>query len=437
LLIVSSCGLFAEDDPTFTGESGIWQVFTADTIEKGKFSAGLTFNNVDREIWDTDISFFTGTFGYGVTERLEIVGAFSYHDRVHILERNDPAWEGTVLNTNPLATDRWQTGVGDIRLGAKYNFLPETDSRPGLAVGGFFKVPVADKDKGLGTGKVDFGADFIMTKDLKKYVDVSANLGFTVVGSPDNITEDGGKLGHEFRWAVGAKFPSEHFVQGVLELVGVNYFSDDDFPQENPVDILAGLQVTVANGLRIGGGYRYNLAFDTAGGDRDGHGSVFLVTYSPRPAPPPEPEPEPEPAPPPPPAPPAPPAEPKEEPAPPPPPPPAEKVELEDIYFDFDKYELKPESIEKLDLVAAAMKKNEKMTIEIEGHCCYIGTEEYNLILGEHRAQTAKKYLIEEKGIDGSRITTISYGESKPAFDNSKEETRRFNRRDHFKVSVE
>ena len=112
------------------------------------------------------------------------------------------------------------------------------------------------------------------------------------------------------------------------------------------------------------------------------------------------------------------------------------KEEFIDIYFEFDKYELRPEEMAKLDKAAKILTANPELKVQIEGHCCYIGTEEYNMVLGEHRALAIKEYLVNVKGIDSNRISTISYGESRPEFDNSREETRRFNRRGHFKVII-
>jgi OOP family OmpA-OmpF porin len=66
--------------------------------------------------------------------------------------------------------------------------------------------------------------------------------------------------------------------------------------------------------------------------------------------------------------------------------------------------------------------------VQIEGHTCNIGTAEYNLALGERRATSVKDYLV-SRGINADRLQTISYGEERPKYDNSREETRRLNRR--------
>jgi outer membrane protein OmpA-like peptidoglycan-associated protein len=110
-------------------------------------------------------------------------------------------------------------------------------------------------------------------------------------------------------------------------------------------------------------------------------------------------------------------------------------IEFEDVHFLFDRFDLTDEARAILDQVAAQLRENANLNIEIEGHCCSIATEEYNLSLGARRADTVLSYLT-RAGIPESRLTTISYGESRPAHDNSREVTRRLNRRAHLRVLV-
>lgn len=104
-----------------------------------------------------------------------------------------------------------------------------------------------------------------------------------------------------------------------------------------------------------------------------------------------------------------------------------------EVYFPFDQYILTAEAREKIDSVAKYMTDNPNSNVTIEGHCCYIGTDEYNLALGQQRADAIRDYLT-GKGISASRLKTVSYGEARPKYDNSKEITRRFNRRGFFVV---
>ena len=68
------------------------------------------------------------------------------------------------------------------------------------------------------------------------------------------------------------------------------------------------------------------------------------------------------------------------------------------------------------------------LRVEIEGHTCNIGTAEYNLALGDRRADAVKDYLV-SRGVTADRLRTVSYGEERPKYDNAREETRRLNRR--------
>jgi outer membrane protein OmpA-like peptidoglycan-associated protein len=74
------------------------------------------------------------------------------------------------------------------------------------------------------------------------------------------------------------------------------------------------------------------------------------------------------------------------------------------------------------------LQANPELNIEVEGHTCNIGTAEYNLALGERRATAVRDYLT-SRGIGTNRLRTVSYGEERPKYDNSREETRRLNRR--------
>ena len=103
----------------------------------------------------------------------------------------------------------------------------------------------------------------------------------------------------------------------------------------------------------------------------------------------------------------------------------------EDIYFDFDKSDLKPETQEVLKSKAEWLRKNPGESVIIEGHCDERGTNEYNLALGDRRAQSAKKFL-NDLGIAESRLTTISYGEERPADPRHNETAWSKNRRGHF-----
>jgi len=111
----------------------------------------------------------------------------------------------------------------------------------------------------------------------------------------------------------------------------------------------------------------------------------------------------------------------------------AEAATFGDVYFDFDKYDLKPSAREVLSRLGDWLLEQKDFEIAVEGHCDERGTKEYNLALGERRAEAAKAYLV-NLGVDAMRITTISYGEELPLDPGHNEEAWSKNRRDHFVI---
>jgi OOP family OmpA-OmpF porin len=133
---------------------------------------------------------------------------------------------------------------------------------------------------------------------------------------------------------------------------------------------------------------------------------------------------------------------------PPPPPPPAPEApvvvppvvtpsaapdQLEAIYFDFDKYVIMPEGREALKRNAEWLQKNAGAKVVVEGNCDERGTNEYNMALGQRRADAAAKYLV-DLGVAKDRVGTVSFGEEKPICTESNEACWSKNRRDDFRV---
>jgi peptidoglycan-associated lipoprotein len=98
------------------------------------------------------------------------------------------------------------------------------------------------------------------------------------------------------------------------------------------------------------------------------------------------------------------------------------------VFFGFDRFDLTPEARATLDDQAAWLQEYPNVRIVIEGHADERGTREYNLALGERRANSVRNYLV-AAGIDASRITTISYGKERPAVLGSNEQAWAQNRR--------
>jgi peptidoglycan-associated lipoprotein len=106
---------------------------------------------------------------------------------------------------------------------------------------------------------------------------------------------------------------------------------------------------------------------------------------------------------------------------------------LKEVYFDFDKYDIRAEDAKTLDANATWLKSNGDNLVLIEGHCDERGTNEYNLALGERRAKATMNYLVSQ-GIQANRITIISYGEERPVCTEKTEACWAKNRRANFLV---
>ena len=103
------------------------------------------------------------------------------------------------------------------------------------------------------------------------------------------------------------------------------------------------------------------------------------------------------------------------------------------IHFDLDKSNIRADDMGALDQKVAILQANPNLRIRIAGHCDERGSDEYNLALGNRRAQAAKQYLVSH-GIDASRIETQSWGEERPLVDGHDESAWSQNRRDEFEI---
>jgi peptidoglycan-associated lipoprotein len=103
------------------------------------------------------------------------------------------------------------------------------------------------------------------------------------------------------------------------------------------------------------------------------------------------------------------------------------------IHFDYDKSNIRGDDAATLDSKVAILQANPNLRIRIHGHCDERGSDEYNLALGNRRAQAAKQYLVSH-GIDAGRIETQSWGEERPLVDGHDEGAWSQNRRDEFEI---
>jgi OOP family OmpA-OmpF porin len=113
-----------------------------------------------------------------------------------------------------------------------------------------------------------------------------------------------------------------------------------------------------------------------------------------------------------------------------------EVLMFEDVHFDFDRFTLRADALKILDDAVAKLQSNPDLNVTIEGHADSIGTLEYNLALGERRANSVRDYLA-SRGIGAARLRTVSYGEERPIADNDTAAGRAMNRRAHLLVVIQ
>jgi outer membrane protein OmpA-like peptidoglycan-associated protein len=243
--------------PAYEGQTGLFHMGTAYTLPKGRFSFQLFRDNMDRDPKDEDISIHGLSLGFGLTSRFEIYGNFGLQNRLDA----DALFQPGFVNDYPFVSTPWETGRGDLKLGAKFGLLNDYMGDPlGFALRAYVKVPTSDEDRGLGTGKVSWGGDAIVSKSIDEKLDLHGSLGFTKNGDPDGI-----EIGDAWRWAVGLNVPACSWVQLQGELMKTTYTGDDAFEQTNPLDLVVGPVFWIRPGIFIRGALSWNLNFDDRG----------------------------------------------------------------------------------------------------------------------------------------------------------------------------
>ncbi|MDE3156318.1 MAG: OmpA family protein [Acidobacteriota bacterium] len=516
---------------TFSGDTGLWYVPTAEVLAQGRWSVSAYRSAVNDRQGFSNLSEFAGTFAVGVKDRLELFGSITVDRRIDRDIRplfTTDTTVGGVLAAAPFATSGWSGDhFGDVYLGAKVNLLSEARRHPvAFALRGIVKIPTASKTN-VGTGKADVSIDAVISKEVTPSVELAAYGGAIFRSNPSGMT-----LSNGFRWGGGAEFPSRTPLRLITEVHGEVPFdktltvttplvaSDGSLsPLSSVIDrtttATIGAVWQARNGFFIGGGINWNLPTadranyttdQNVGTARDFIDYQVRIGFHPGApiyvAPPPPPQP-------------------------PPPPPPANRpptvrascdpctvnvgqaatvsaaaqdpdgdtltyqwtapagtladataastkwtapdqegpvqitvtvndgkggtasdtttiqvtrppkkvYTFEDVHFEFDQYSLAPAAIRILDEVVKAMQEDPTLKLQVQGYTCNIGTPEYNLALGDRRAKAVQEYLI-SRGIDASRLSTVSFGEENPKYSNEREETRRLNRRAALEVRL-
>lgn len=460
-LMIGSTSLFAQDAtveisrddqlrffaPTHSGQTGLFETVTADTLRQGTWSFGVYFNDWDltageardlappsaREYQDLsyDLYRLSASVGVGLTDRWEVSAMLPY-DRIVSNGGDRVGFINGFLHRGEFN----ESGLGAVRLATKFGLTP-TDAPTRFALSAFVDLPTGDDGSGIATGGTDFGLGGHLTHGITslsaKYIARGDREGNNVLTGTSDVS-----IPNEFRLDAGLNIPISLFgtTNWVNELNTVWYTGGDRAP-DNPVFLVTGLRHWFGtSGWSLSAGARWNVAKFMDSNDEcrftelDDCALSGLVglTFSPLafaavvpPPPPPAPvEPPPE--------------APTPAPVPPPPPPVVEprqptEIRTDEIHFEAGSARLTNIAKAILDEVALRMKQEPSATAVVIGYTDDRESTGSNQDLDRRRAEAVRDYLVTRHGIDPSRITVEGRGTSDPIGDNTTAEGRLRNRR--------
>jgi outer membrane protein OmpA-like peptidoglycan-associated protein len=431
--------------PTASGQTGLFETVTADTLRRGEWSFGVYFNDYDllagearefappsaREYEDLsyDLYRLSASIGVGITDRWEVSAMLPWDrivsnggDRVGFIHGNLHRGEFT------------ESGLGSLRLATKFGLTPN-DALSRFALSAFVGLPTGDDELGGGSTDLGFGghwtgsrASASLTYVARGDNDDDDNLtGIPEVESPNEIRLDAG-----LNWPL-RMFPTTNWIS---ELNTIFYTGGDRAP-DSPIFLVTGIRHWFGtSGWALNAGARWNAAKFFDGNDEcrftelDDCALSGLVglTFSPlRLAAPTPPPPAPVPVPPPP-------APVEPAPVPPPAPPVApprqpQEIRTDEIHFEPGSARLTNIAKAILDEVALRMKQEPSATALVIGYTDDRENTGPNRDLDRRRAEAVRDYLVTRHGIDPTRITVEGRGTSDPVGDNSTAEGRLRNRR--------
>lgn len=432
--------------PTSSGQTGLFETVTADTLRRGDWSFGVYFNDYDllageardlappsaREYEDLsyDLYRLSASIGVGITDRWEVSAMLPW-DRI-VSNGGDRVG---FINGNLFAGEFTEGGLGNLKLATKFGLTP-VDAPSRFALSAFVGLPTGDDDLTGGGTDIGFGGHWTGGR-------ASASLTYVARGDGDDDDPVAGfddvEVPNEIRLDAGLNWPIGLFggsTNWISELNTIFYTGGDRAP-DSPIFLVTGFRHWFGtSGWALNAGARWNAAKFFDGNDECRFtelddcalsglvGLTFaplhLAVPTPPPAPPipvPPPPPAPEPAPVPPPAPPvAPPRQPQE-------------IRTDEIHFEPGSARLTNIAKAILDEVALRMKQEPSATALVIGYTDDRENTGPNRDLDRRRAEAVRDYLVTRHGIDPSRITVEGRGTSDPVGDNTTAEGRLRNRR--------
>lgn len=432
VLCVGGIPAFAQQAsaPTATGETGLFTLIDGWTLPQGEWSLGFYYNNWDRLVapvpggfhqafsddWDYDWNRLSASVGYGLSDSFEISVMVPYEDYSASDNRHLGFVNGQLFS-NKISS----SGIGNIRLGAKYQLFASPEEGKALSLNAFVEAPTGNDGEGVVTGGTGWGLG--VNWDFAPHW--LARVGYRDPGAANNFD-----VSNELQVGLGHSTAINERFDWITELAATSYQGGDSNPDDT-YDLTSGGRYWIGESGNWAVSFGLRLELNQLS-NTDEHcpiGGLIGLTLMPgRTVPVIETPPPPPVAPPPPPA-PAPVPAPAPAPAPVPPPPPAPVETREEISFSSSGERVSNIAKAKLDEVALRLKQAPTATALIVGHADNQGTDAANQSLGLRRAEAAKSYLVNRHQIDGSRIAVESRGSSEPIASNDTEAGRELNRR--------
>jgi outer membrane protein OmpA-like peptidoglycan-associated protein len=437
--------------PSSSGQTGLFETVTADTLHRGDLSFGIYYNDWDLEAAPAPLSLrppsardyndmgydlyrLSASIGYGITDRWEISAMVPW-DRL----KNNGGDRVGFINGHLYRGRFSDSGMGDVRLATKFGLSPEGSSSR-LALSLFTDLPTGDDDGGISSGNANWGIGAHWTRGIASFSGTyvikgdrdsdQVNFGSSDISLPNEIHLDGG-LNVPVGWWATTNWISE---------INTTFYNGGDFKPKAPIFLVTGLRHWFGDsGWALNAGARWNVA--KFGRDNDecrltelddcGLGGLVGLTFAPLHLAPPPAPPAPAPVPPPPPAPVAPPEA-------PPVAPPHQPTELrtDEIHFESGSARLTNIAKAILDDVALRMKQEPTSTALVIGYTDDREATGPNADLDRRRAEAVRDYLVSRHGIDPTRITVEGRDGREPIADNSTAEGRLRNRRVVIKLII-
>jgi hypothetical protein len=285
---VATATRISKQSTTETGDRGLFTVPSAETLNKGQFSAGVGWTNYDRSPRDMDITSLPLFLSAGVHGRVTVTATFDAQRQIATRFLSQSGFS----DAYPFVSSRFVKGVGDTTLGAKWRFQRQRDNIGGMSFRGFVKFPTADERKGLGTGTTDVGADVIFTSLLPLNFLLNSSIGYTwTPKATDPVSLAKRHIKDFVRSGLGFAFPASGINMGGRLQIIAEYTTmtavgpgtpNPARSVQNPSDMAGGLRyMLLGNGVTLSAGYRTNVKFDFGfPGEKDRRGFVFGISYT-------------------------------------------------------------------------------------------------------------------------------------------------------------